>query len=439
MDILNNREIATAFWCLVFIIWASTKSEIRAAFKRMVLVFLSKYILIFVSLMGLYTVALVFALDSLGLWENHQIKNVLFWFCSAGMYSLFQATKAAETPHFFTSAVKDNLKITVLLQFIITVYTFSLLVELIVVPLMTSLVAMLAFSEGKKEYQVVSKHLNKLMEVIGIFIILYTVYRLVTDFGEFGKVKTAYDLMVPVTLSICLLPFIYIVAAFSSYQIVYLRLNFLIKDKTLRRHAKLSAIKNLHLRFAKLHRWADSLSLENMVSKSDVDASFDNLFKQLKDEHNPPLVDAEDGWSPFKADKFLEAHGLKTAQYKNIYDDVWHMSSPYLDIGDEILPNNIAYYVEGTRDVANTLTLKLNVNEPNRAEESQRLFEDIASELFEKATSATLPEAIKNAINKTESSVTSMDGISIMCQINEWGDKTKFDRTFKLHIELTQD
>ena len=434
MDILNNRELATGLWSFVFIVWACTKSEIRAAFKQMVLTFLNKYILIFTSLMGLYTLSLVFALDSVGLWENHQIKNVIFWFFSAGMYSLFQVTKAAEQPNFFTNAVKDNLKITVVLQFIVTVYTFSFWVELIVVPAMTFLVAMLAFSEGRKEYQVVSTHLNKLMELIGYFIVLYTIYRLATDFGEFGKTKTAYDLLVPVTLSICLLPFIYLVAVFNNYQLVFTRLKFLIKAKPIRFYAKLSAIRKLNLRFAKLHRWADSLSLKNVTSKKDVDASFEALFRQLKDERNPPMVNAKDGWSPFKANKFLETHGLKTAQYKNIYDDVWHMSSPYLDIGDEILPNNIAYYVEGTRDAAKTLTLKLNVNEPDRAEESHKAFEEIVSALFEKATSSKLPKGIENAINKIESVEASVDGISITCYKTEWGDKTKYDYTFKVHV-----
>jgi hypothetical protein len=65
--------------------------------------------------------------------------------------------------------------------------------------------------------------------------------------------------------------------------------------------------------------------------------------------------------------------------------DEWWASSPYLEIGDAIMPNNLAYYVDGHEAVATTLKLVLNVNAPETAQKARCSFLEIARILYEKA------------------------------------------------------
>ena len=50
---------------------------------------------------------------------------------------------------------------------------------------------------------------------------------------------------------------------------------------------------------------------------------------------------------------------------------MWGADSSYLEIGSGILPNNIAYYIDGTEKAAKKLKLKMNINLPEEATEEQ--------------------------------------------------------------------
>ena len=432
MDLLNNREIATGFWVVIFFVWAFTKKDIRNSFKQVIQVLLCKFIIVPFILMAIYTLIMVAAIDSIGLWENHQIKNVVFWFFSAASYSFFQITKASEEPYYFSKAIKDNLKIIVVIQFILSVYTFSLWIELIFVPFMAVLGGMIAVSQSKEEHQLVEKFLTKLTEVIGLFIVFFTVYKLVTAFGEFGKLKTIYDLLIPTTLSLLLLPFLYLLAVFNNYQSIFVRLKLFIKDQQLLKYAKLTSIKKCHFRFAKLARWANTIACLDIKSKADIDTSFDNLFQQFEDEKNPPFIPLEQGWSPYIAKDYLIDSELKTGFYKNIYGDTWHASSNYLEIGTGVLPNNIAYYIEGDRASAKQLTLKLNINETNDADKSHETFLELASTLFEQAMGYVIPDDAYSALSSRKSIAKSIGNQLLTISKTDWLKDGQYDYILKL-------
>ena len=434
MDILNNREIATGFWALVFLIWASTKKEVRESFRAVVATFLSRFIVVPVILMVLYITLLLIGMESIGLWENHQIKNVVFWFFTAAMYSFFKVTKAAEDKHYFSHAVRDNLKIIVVLQFIISVYTFSLWIELIFVPVITILVAVMTYAHSDEKYKAAETLLGKLVEGIGLFTIAYTVYMIFADFRELAQTKSIYDLLVPTSLSLMLLPFLYLLATYTSYQGVFVRLDLWIKEPSLLRYTKWATIKGFHFRFAKLVRWFDSIPRINIESKADVDKSIENVFRQLKDEANPPTVDKTLGWSPHVAKDYLADAGIETGFYKNIYDDAWHVSSKYLELGNSIMPNNIAYYVEGNRESAKSLKLKLNVNEPTESDDAKEQFLKMANLLCWQATDSELPVSLRNAISAEENAEIATEDRKLSIVKFAWDKAERYDLIFKLEV-----
>lgn len=434
MDILNNREIATGVWLLTFFIWASTKKEVRESFRTVVAAFLSRFIIVPIILMVSYITLLLIGLESIGLWENHQVKNVVFWFFTAAMYSFFKVTKAAEDKHYFSHAVRDNLKIIVVLQFVISVYTFSLWVELIFVPVISMLVVVMTYAQSDEKYKPAEKLVSKLVEGIGLFIIAYTVYMIFADFGELAQTKSIYDLLVPTTLSIMLLPFLYLLATYTSYQGVFVRLKFWIKEPSLLRYTKWSTIKRFHFRFAKLVRWFDSVPRINIESKADVDKSIENVFRQLREESNPPTVDKRLGWSPHIAKDYLAGVGIETGFYKNIYDDTWHVSSKYLEMGNSIMPNNIAYYVEGNREVAKSIKLKLNVNEPSESADAKEKFLNIANLLCWQAINSELPDSLRDAISEEKNSEIATENRKLSIVKSAWGNTERYDLMFKLEV-----
>ena len=112
------------------------------------------------------------------------------------------------------------------------------------------------------------------------------------------------------------------------------------------------------------------------------------------------------GWPPNEACSFLEPT-LVTRGYKHDFDDEYHCSSPYKDIGqsDLRLPNNLAYYVTGAADVADTAKLVLNYNQPANAATATRQLVAASKMLALKATGSDLSPTILSALSAGRSAV----------------------------------
>lgn len=102
---------------------------------------------------------------------------------------------------------------------------------------------------------------------------------------------------------------------------------------------------------------------------------------------------------PTKACAYLSDVGLGTRGWKNDYDDEYHCSSPYKEIGPgSPLANNLAYYVEGSRGAVKRLKLVVNIN--NRVQQAAALSElQVAAKLLaSKILGVALPSAAINAL-----------------------------------------
>ena len=89
---------------------------------------------------------------------------------------------------------------------------------------------------------------------------------------------------------------------------------------------------------------------------------------------------------------------MKVGHYKKLYEDEWFASSPYLEIGYGVLPNNVAYYLEGNRFAVTKLKLKMNINEQEQSAEAHSILCDLASALHLYALGSELTQGFKNAI-----------------------------------------
>jgi hypothetical protein len=69
-----------------------------------------------------------------------------------------------------------------------------------------------------------------------------------------------------------------------------------------------------------------------------------------------------------------------------------------IEIDDGIIPDNIAYYVEGTEGVADTLKIKINVNDSARSKMAQIKLIELAKALSLLSLKRGLSEQMKDAI-----------------------------------------
>ena len=434
MGILNNRELATAIWVAIFVLWVLWKIDVGGSIKELIQTLLVKAIVIPFSLLFFYVLISIWLLNVAGLWEQNQVKNTIFWFFTVAIVSFFRSPHIADDPYYFRNAIKDNLKIIVLLEFIFTSYTFSLIVELVFVPLMTFTVVMLEYSKNKKMFELVEKITSRFLELVGGVIIIFTLYKLIMDFSEFAKEETFFDFITPVLLSLLLLPYIYVLHVYLSYEKAFFRLRYVLKNKDVISYAKKVSIIKFRLNLDQLKWWIDTLYHQDIVSKYGIDKSINVIERLSAEKKNPPVVPKKFGWSPYKASSFLYNEGLKTSRYKRLYDNEWSASSNYLNIGDGVLPNNISYHMSGDDAAVKRLKLKMIVNEEEYEEESHKELIRLISELYTIATNSKLPKKIHASIMKSKNIKIEHDSRLLHIVTEQWGDNNAYEVVFSVEV-----
>ena len=81
VNLLNNREIATATWLLIGLALRLSQNTIRESMLGVVRTFFHHKLLATITCMALYTSAVVFTLFLLEFWNATILKDTIFWFC----------------------------------------------------------------------------------------------------------------------------------------------------------------------------------------------------------------------------------------------------------------------------------------------------------------------------------------------------------------------
>jgi len=312
------------------------------------------------------------------------------------------------------------LKLLAILQFVVGVYTFTLWVEVLLVPVLALLGAMLAIAETDRRHHQVKVFLEYCLSSFGVVLIVYTLYMLITNFGEFGKEKTAYDFFVSPLLTLCYLPFVFFMLVYSTYEQVFVRLRYSIQSRFHRYAAKLYAFILFNVRLSLLERWSFQVAKANIESHSDLIDTFKYIFKVRYSEKNPKEVPKEQGWSPYKAKEFLVNEGLSTGFYNKSFEEEWLASSSMEEFSDGIIPDNIAYYVEGSEDVAKVLKLKVNVNDASRTHQACEKLEAMAEALSISSLNLPLSDGMKSAISGCNSYSEKVEDKTIALVVEHW-------------------
>lgn len=423
MDILNNREWALVIWSFAFIIFAlfsSKMDEIRECFKKLLKAFFVKAIFSTFVLMIIYINVVVFALFKIGLWESHQLKNTIIWSISVGAVSLFKVATRKKKRHLFKDLVLDNLKLVAIIQFVVGVYTFGLVVEILIVPASVILGVMMAKAQTDKQYHYLEKILNSIMVAFGTILIFYTIYMLVTNFGEFAKKQTIYDFYITPLLTFMYLPFIFIIMILATYDTVFARLKFFIKDPELKRFAELYSIFRFHLRINLLERWPSILPIQDTSSRDGIKKSVDRIFKIVSVERNPPIVPLQEGWSPYAAKQFLVNEGLETDYYNPCSEEEWFASSSSVALGKDVLPNNISYYVDGNETTAKALTVIVSIYSKESAIMAHSKLLSTVRILLMAALGVGIPIEIETAIMNGKNQIFKLGDFTATVEKNDW-------------------
>ena len=277
---LNNREWATLLLLSALLIWflldrkrrSSIQPHIRALFNA----FLHKKILAAVLSMVLYISLTVFALERVGIWNAaSHLKDTILWTITVAFAMVIGINKVQKEGQFFKTTVIDTIRLTIVLEFVVALYPFSLFGEIVLLSLLASIGMLRAVSEMKQEYLPVKKLSGWALSFLGIVILWHTGRSLLADDSFFSSAWLT-ELLLPPLLTILFLPFIYLLALFVAYEVIFVRLSFQNRSSNLIGYAKRRIILGFGFNLRKLLAWSRRHSILKISNKE----SLLNLIKE---------------------------------------------------------------------------------------------------------------------------------------------------------------
>lgn len=279
-QLFSNREIAVSIWVIIFLSWAFTKKEVRDSAKHVIRAFCHRAILTIFALMTGYVYLIVDFLSSMGLWDLDQLKNTVLWFIFVASVELFKANIVHEEEDYFRKSIKGHFKLIVILEFIVAFQSFSLIAELIIVPISTLVVLLLVVSESKDEYKPVERFMSWLLSMFGVFMLSFGLYFIYSHFGEFTQFKTFMDFTTPIILSILLLPFIFLISVYMHYERILVRVNIYTEDGFLRFYAKIKGLVHFKRDHNRLNEWLSYSCTSDFENRKAINESIIRFSSQ---------------------------------------------------------------------------------------------------------------------------------------------------------------
>ena len=269
----DNREIAVCMWGFVLITWAASKPDLRSSMASLVTAAFARQIVVSVVIFAIYFVAVVWVLSVAGIWAESQLKLTLFWFFSAGLAGLASAAKVSDGAANVKEKMKGNFSISVFLDFFLNLYRMPLFAELLFVPFMAMLGAVVAYSGFHEKYKKIEMYGNRLIIGVGLAVLAYAVYAMAINHDEVSTPDNARSLILPIIYSLSILPIVLAGVVYVSYENVFVRIPFLIKDESLHRYAKLSLVRSFGADTQRLNTWLRQAWHLNLDSAEAIDSS----------------------------------------------------------------------------------------------------------------------------------------------------------------------
>jgi len=237
VDTFNNRELATFVWVLIVTVAFSFSSQTRSSFVIVIKTLFQKYVLMPFLLMFSYVSLQVFILYKAMLWDFSLLKDTIYWILGVALLQLVNINQASKNSLYFKSLVLWNLKLIIIIEFIVNLYAFNFLAEIFIFPIVALFVLIATITENKSELGVVNKMANVMLGVFGFIVLMFSLVQIADDFRNFWVLDNLKDFLLPILLGITFIPFLYLTALYMGYELLFVRLG-IFSDRDVVKYAK---------------------------------------------------------------------------------------------------------------------------------------------------------------------------------------------------------
>jgi hypothetical protein len=237
---LTNREIAFLFWSAAFSVWLLSDRRIRPSVLSCLEILASWQVWV----LFLYILGLIFFGYSLHIWHFWMLKDTVVWILGTATVLVYSfITQSRDVSKVLLRLIQMN----VLVQFVVSTYTFGLLLELTLLPLLVIVGALAAAPPLRKFF-------GGILITLGLSMFLYAVGHVVVEPDDFFTGRNGALFVLSPILTVLFLPAAYVLSLYSSYEGLFLVLDR-IADQKLRRYIKWQLVRRFGVKLGLLSRF----------------------------------------------------------------------------------------------------------------------------------------------------------------------------------------
>lgn len=286
MDIFSTRELATAFWVGAILIAVGmaivTNKKIRQGFIGVLKCFFNRKLRKLWEIYFLYIGIITLMFSRSPIWKNIYLKDIILWTLFSGLTICMNAVAGEADEKYISKVLKDNIRFTVVTEFLLSTFTFSFWVELIIIPITTVIVLFDTVAEHKSDAIAVHKLLQDMMAFAGLCVILQTVRVGILEYRELNVINTLVSFFIPIVYLLLVTPLEYAFELYSKYEMLFIQMHFKEpRDKKVKRKRHLKVIKACGLFVRKIILFQKQCIPRMYVSMSD--SEFEALISQLEE------------------------------------------------------------------------------------------------------------------------------------------------------------
>lgn len=256
---LDPREFSLLVWIAVGLVSSLFSKKLRSSIAGVVGTLLGWKLLLIFGGMVLYIAVFVWLLSLADLWRTDLASETAFWWLFVGLPILFRSANAGSQEDFFKKAALSSIGLTAFMEFTVNLRPFNVVVEVLMVLPLLFLFGALAVSQAKDPAGHTSGVLLGLVMAVVLFFVGYTVVGIASEPRDFLTYLTLLEFLVPILLTLGVIPFVYVFALATTYGQAFMRLDWKLddpQDKSIRRYAKWRVLGAGKLRLHRAHRLA---------------------------------------------------------------------------------------------------------------------------------------------------------------------------------------
>lgn len=216
-DALNGREWATVIWASIILAFMLSRADMRGNLWTIARIPFSRVVFPRAALELLYIGAVVLVASRIGAWHLRLIGQTLAWLVASAAVGFFRVTAIPTDPHYFRTAARRSLAITILIDVYVNLFVFPFPVELFLLPLLALLGMLQAVADLKEEFEDVRGCFNAMVGVAGLGLFVFATVHVIKGLSLPNLGHLGESLILPLWLNMALVPFSYLLALQLAY------------------------------------------------------------------------------------------------------------------------------------------------------------------------------------------------------------------------------